>query len=355
MPAQSLTQIDPILVPFLEAGDEAECDRLLDHLTSEIAEPVIRRVIRNKLGSAYCPGSDSLQSDAEDVYNNAVLSLVSRLREIKRSSPDGVPIGSLANYAAVVAFNAWNEHLRSKYPLRNQLKNKLRYLFTHTRGFALWQGPEGEQLCGLREWQREGKAATTSAEAGSLRDDSGALERAGLLNAAERADIQKVAPAVLKLLARPLEFDDLVGIIAEVAGVKDVPSGSVPDERRDTRPETIRQPGGGFDKAVECRLYLEALWEEIGGLPPRQRIALLLNLKDPEGENGLELFSHTGVAGVAKIARAVEMSTEELAGLWNKLPFEDSVIADRLGITRQQVINLRKSARQRLARRMKEN
>jgi len=35
------------------------------------------------------------------------------------------------------------------------------------------------------------------------------------------------------------------------------------------------------------------------------------------------------------------------------LPLEDAAIAERLGLTRQQVINLRKSARARLARRMR--
>jgi hypothetical protein len=39
--------------------------------------------------------------------------------------------------------------------------------------------------------------------------------------------------------------------------------------------------------------------------------------------------------------------------LWNELPLEDTRIAVILRITRQQVINLRRSARDRLARRLK--
>lgn len=38
---------------------------------------------------------------------------------------------------------------------------------------------------------------------------------------------------------------------------------------------------------------------------------------------------------------------------WNELPLAATMIAELLGETRQQVINLRKSARERLARRMK--
>jgi hypothetical protein len=38
--------------------------------------------------------------------------------------------------------------------------------------------------------------------------------------------------------------------------------------------------------------------------------------------------------------------------MWESLPLDDTAIADRLNLTRQQVINLRKAARMRLARRM---
>jgi hypothetical protein len=46
------------------------------------------------------------------------------------------------------------------------------------------------------------------------------------------------------------------------------------------------------------------------------------------------------------------MPAEELARMWNDLPIDDMRIATRLGIKRQQVINLRKAARARLARRL---
>jgi hypothetical protein len=47
------------------------------------------------------------------------------------------------------------------------------------------------------------------------------------------------------------------------------------------------------------------------------------------------------------------MPDEVFAGLWSRLPLDDASIAELLNITRQQVINLRKCARERLARRMK--
>jgi hypothetical protein len=53
------------------------------------------------------------------------------------------------------------------------------------------------------------------------------------------------------------------------------------------------------------------------------------------------------------MASALEMSAEELSRLWAGLPLDDARIARRLRGTRPQVINLRMSAREFLARRMK--
>ena len=58
-----------------------------------------------------------------------------------------------------------------------------------------------------------------------------------------------------------------------------------------------------------------------------------------------------GVATFREVAAALEIGPEELAELWNRLPLEDLEIAARLGLDRQQVINLRSTARQKLARR----
>jgi DNA-binding transcriptional regulator LsrR (DeoR family) len=47
------------------------------------------------------------------------------------------------------------------------------------------------------------------------------------------------------------------------------------------------------------------------------------------------------------------MSAEKFASIYVELPLDDATIAEHLGIPRQQVINLRLSARERLTRRMK--
>jgi DNA-binding XRE family transcriptional regulator len=103
---------------------------------------------------------------------------------------------------------------------------------------------------------------------------------------------------------------------------------------------------------VERRAYLALLWKEICELRPLQRAALLLNLRDASGQDMLPLLTLVDVARLSEIAASLDMPVQEFAELWDRLPLDDATMAQRLGVTRQQVINLRKSARERLARRM---
>lgn len=110
--------------------------------------------------------------------------------------------------------------------------------------------------------------------------------------------------------------------------------------------------GGADDEAV-LRAKLDALWREIRALPSRQAAALLLSLRDDKGREVVSLFPLTGTATLRQIAAAIALPAERFAQLWSSLPLDDLTIAELLGATRQQVINLRKSARERLARRLR--
>ena len=88
-------------------------------------------------------------------------------------------------------------------------------------------------------------------------------------------------------------------------------------------------------------------------LPRQQRVALLLNLRDTEGRGCIALFPALGIATFRCLAEVIETNAEGLAEMWNETPLGDAKIAELLRLTRQQVINARRSARKRLARRLK--
>jgi hypothetical protein len=158
--------------------------------------------------------------------------------------------------------------------------------------------------------------------------------------------------AIFNSLGAPVELDSLVGVLVEMLQIEDRTidpidqiQGAAELEVSAGQPDVARQ--------TEMRIFLQRLWEEVRQLPPNQRAALLLNLRDQEGRSCLALFPALGIATFHQVAEALEMETERLAELCGGLPLEDAKIAELLQLTQRQVINARKSARQRLARRLK--
>ncbi|HEV8369639.1 MAG TPA: hypothetical protein VGQ39_16905 [Pyrinomonadaceae bacterium] len=309
-------------------------------LLEEQAGPVIKGIIRSKL-------NDRLRGEeAEDVYCEVVTQLVERLQLCKaRPVSDG--IRDFRNYVAVTTYNACYEYLRSKYPERRRLKNRLKYLLTHCAAFSLWQTPEGDWLGGFAVW------ATRSVEVASsetLRELHNANElRVSPMTGPDvsSASLVDLVEAIFTKVSAPVEFEALVNSVAELQGIKDFSEPTSFDE------QYVRaNPSETFVVEIEQRSYLRRLWSEIVQLPLNQRTALLLNLRDIN-DGVVMLLPVTGIATIRQIAETLEIPAEEFSNLWNRLPLDDAAIALRLGVARQAVINLRKSARARLCRRMR--
>ena len=347
------SQTDPLLLPFLSAGAEAEALDLLTALIRGHAEPVIKAIIGHKL-RVFLDGRAA--QEAEDVQGDVVLHLLAKLRELK-ADPQAEGIGNFRSYVAVTTHHACHEYLRRKYPQRWRLKNRLRYLLTHHAGFALW-GDEGEEwLCGLSAWRDRRKGVAEAGRLETLRDTQRAADRLGLSGRnLQLINLAELLDSIFKYLNAPVELDGLVTVVADLQGVKDMPQPQTDGGEEEEGGEYERTPDPRADvgREVEQRIYVERLWGEICQLPLRQRAALLLNLKGASAADAIALFPLTGVASIRQLAAALEIDAEEFAGLWRELPLDDAAVAARLGVTRQQVINLRKSARERLARRMKD-
>lgn len=337
---RSAQQSDVLLSPFLNATSEAESQNFLTSLLEEQAGPVIKRIIRRKLDDR--PGQE-----AEDVYCEVVTQLVERLRLCKaRPVSDG--IRDFRNYVAVTTYNACHEFLRSRYPERRRLKNRLRYLLTHHAAFSLWQTPEGYWVGGFAGWTTRREIAP----AGQLQQLSAAPEILAASPATGRdvscAALLDLMEAIFRKVGSPVEFEGLVNSVADLRRIKDVATPANFDEQ-ETHGTGASE---SFVVEIEQRSYLRRLWSEIVQLPLNQRTALLLNLRDIN-DGVVMLLPVTGVATIREIAETLEIPVEEFSRLWNRLPLDDAAIALRLGVTRQGVINLRKSARARLFRRMR--
>jgi RNA polymerase sigma factor (sigma-70 family) len=324
-------EVDPRLRPFLAAGSDAEAGACLESLLSSVAEPVALRVVRQRLHTR--------DADHEDVASEVVLQLLARLKRI-RAEAEPPRIADFEAYVASAARNACHDHLRARHPRRSRLKSRVRYLVKNQPGFAAWTDALGETACGFSEWQASGARASARA-LDRLRTDPGALT-----TEASGSGLADLLAALFDGIGGAVSLEDLVDAVARILDVHDAPAVPIDDVAGDVA--VAEDPLSALDGSAA----LKRLWEEITALPPRQRAALLLNLRDPGGRDVIALLPQTGTASMREIATALAIPAERLAALWADLPMEDAGIAGLLGVTRQQVINLRKCARERLGRRL---
>lgn len=344
---ESPAKFDALLEPLLLAASDERADEVLSTLIDAHADPVIKGVIRYKLHLNSQRASQ--RADADDLYQEVLLQLLGQLRQF-RTQPGAHPIADLRGMAAVIAHRACSGWMRRQFPERHAFKNRLHYLLTRQRGFALWQGDDGKPLAGFAAWQGRKKAAG-AARLGDLSDGEGLPANVSALKGGGQKGLADALAAIFNHVGGPVEFDELVRALAALLGIRDQPLETLPEN----------EDAAGFKAAaesdpawhIEKRIFLQRLWEELQQLPRNQRAALLLNLKDDGGRGCITLFPATGVATLRQLADALEMGADDFARLWNELPLEDARIAELLGLTRQQVINARKSGRERLARRLK--
>ena len=336
--------IDPVVQPLLLDKSDEQTDELFVRLINDHAQPVVRGVIRYKLHLKSGPGPSA---EAEDIYQDVVLQLVSQLQRF-RNAPNEHPITDLRGIAAVIAHRTCARWLRRHFPQRHALKNRLHYLLTRQRGFAVWQTKSETTVVGYQEWQRENRLPVAIPRSADEKLFTTSRKR----NEEPRQNLAQTVATIFDSIGNPVEFDELVTFTAGLLGMRDHSVESLSDDDDSVGIDPIdEQPDAAWQ--LEKRTFLQRLWEELQQLPINQRAALLLNLRDNTGRGCITLFPVTGIADFRQLANAVGMSAEDFAPLWPELPIEDARIAELLGVTRQQVINARKAGRERLARRLK--
>lgn len=348
MAKESSAKIDTLLEPLLLEASDEQADELLLRLITVHAEPVVKGIIRYKLHISSHQADGRAESD--DIYQEVLVQLLAELHQL-RKQPDKHPITDVRGMAAVIAHRTCSRWMRRQFPERHALKNRLQYLLTRQRGMALWQDEGRKLIAGFAVWQGQ-KKAVSAERLGGMSDDEGLVAHIRMLKGGRQHELSEALAAIFNHLGSPVEFDELVSALATLLGIRDQPIESI-DENENA--VAFRTAAGEPDPAwqVEKRIFLQRLWEELQQLPVNQRAALLLNLKDADGRGCIALFPATGVATLRQLADALEMSADRFAELWNELPMEDARIAEWLGLTRQQVINARKSGRERLTRRLK--
>ncbi|MGH9440942.1 MAG: hypothetical protein ACRD16_01570 [Thermoanaerobaculia bacterium] len=261
-------------------------------------------------------------AEAEDLESETLLRLLAKVRRVL-ADREAAPVGDLRDYVTATAHNVVEDHKRGRDPVRGRLNSRLRYVLTHSRHLAIWG--RDPVLCGRVSWAGSPEAFPMAGLAAISAD-----------SAPDAVGLRETLEEIFRASGGPVALSDLVEAFARA----EEPAPPVLVDQRDPA------------SRLETRQYLEILWSEIVVLPVRQRQALLLHLRLGDGESVARVLPSLRVASVRQIAAALALPANDLAKLWKDLPLADERIVSIVGGTRQQIINLRKSARERLARRM---
>lgn len=336
--------IDIRLQALLEADDE-QYQILLDNLIKEHAEPLVHKIIHSKLAH----GTSSAQAshnDANDLCQDAITKLISYLTH-SRTSSSGLAIRAFDDFVAKITFNVYNNYVRSQYPQRYKLKRRLEYQLKSRKEFDLWK-EASEQWAGLADWRNSSWDTQTAPAV--IQPQSFPSAQFGE-TPRHQVPLFALLMQVFEWAKNPIAFDRLVDFVAEFYGIKDF---AAEDWLGNNKQSYSEQKSGDETQKLEYRERLRFVWREIQSLPIRQRYALLLNWKSNAYDSVLHTLITWDLATLQTIAEALEMEPSDLERIWNSLPLKDSTIGDLLGgLSIQTVINLRKSARERLVRRLR--
>jgi hypothetical protein len=288
-------------------------DYSADTLLVDRALPVIDTVVRRR-----CRHWKMANDLRDDVRAEVMVRLVKRLRD-----SESAPIGGFEEYVAGVTSRVIDDVIRALSPEWARLKHRVRYVLGHDDRFRVVTLADGRVSCSLQAVPLLGQRRVRTHAADAL-----ARTMIDILRHGER---------------EPL-LDELVNEIAARTGVAE------PIRTSGEHIAATRMPDPGA--LVESAQSLRSLWSEIAELPRRQRLALLLNARDVAGDSVLRLLVAEGIVSSCELASALELREADVDLFLGRLPLMDLAIADSLHVTRQQVINLRRAARDRLARRM---
>lgn len=363
-------QLDPLLRPFLDAPDEAMAREHLEELLT-LVTPSIKKIVART-------------NSPEDDFQESSQQIIKALWRC-RDNPREHVIGDYQRYVMVVASHVARRHWRAERPAYYALKESLRYTLRHDERFALWESSPRGWLCGLKQHREQFESLESATPISSSSRLTQLLQQP--LNYDDAIlpgrDAQKVPQAdllsaVFDWVGHVISFDQLVKIVFALRRIEEAQA-IVERDDDDTWLWNEITSDAEFrpDEEAEWRQFLERLWAEIEQLPPLQRIAYLLNFT--AGNGSLEIFWLYGVASVRRIGLTLSLSEEQFARAWNDptmkekvceqaalligydekfallwryLPLNDQTIARLIGTERQKVINLRKSAGDRLARRL---
>ena len=144
----------------------AEKPKSLEALLQEAGE-TIEGIIRKKFRVSLSA------SDGRHENQNAIefSQQIKLLLWEKLANPEGADIRDVRGYAAVLTYNQCSQRIRYENPEWNSLKNRLRYFFNESSGYALWNNEATDMLCGFASLHNHQRAPISQDKLEKLNED----------------------------------------------------------------------------------------------------------------------------------------------------------------------------------------
>lgn len=314
------------------------------------ADQWIRSIIMARLHSYF--SNYEHHPDFEDLYSEVKTRLVIYLEGLK-ADPSARPCKDFRSYVAALTHNACNDYLRQMYPARARFYKQLRDLLRAHPDFAIWRAEDendrGDWVCGF-DGSQAGKVASRSMDwlRQSCEDPRTISEALAPGTDIHLMELDDLVAAIINHAGGPIHLDDLVSIIADIRGVKDLPA--IPFDSDEEGPaQNLSDSRIRIDTLMEMREPLKLFWAGLRQLPADEFKVYILYGRDTAGEDLISLFLAARVVSESEIAELLGMPVEEFQDLrLNRLPLDNESIAGELGIKVERVYKLRFKAGKRL-------
>ncbi|HKU75414.1 MAG TPA: sigma-70 family RNA polymerase sigma factor [Pyrinomonadaceae bacterium] len=334
-------------MPYLTARDEKVRQHHLDELVTIHAAPLIRQVLRRRLGFyVSAQGVNGNNQDAEDLYQEAMTRVVQVLHQLYSASDQNIDNFDL--YVSRIASNSCTDFLRAKSPARTRLKDGLRHLLKRHKDLVSWEH-DGAVLCGFGPWRNTGKSQFSDQP---WQDVETKLETFQSLHFSDEdvhfAPISQIAAELFYWIGGPVELDVLVGMIAYLLDIQDEQIESLDDPSPAKWDAYFISSARSGESHVEANELLMRLWQAVIHLPADQRDAFALSFEDEAGEDLFTMLRAAEIVNWDEIARGMGRSVQEVVRLRARMPMNGVSVAEELKASRENVYKWRFRAVRRL-------
>lgn len=339
--------MDNVLVPYLTASDEQERQQHLDELITIRAAPLIRQVLRRRLGFyVSAQGANENNEDAEDLYQEAMMRVVQMLKQLQSSS--AIEIKNFDLYVSRIAANVCTDFLRAKSPARTRLKEGLRHLLKRHKDLVSWEG-DSEILCGFAPWRNTGKSAFSDQPLRDIETKLGSFQSVHFADENVReAPVSQIVAELFHWIGGPVEIDVLVGMVGHLLDVKDEQLESLEDPSAARWEAYFVSSTPSGESHVEANELLARLWRAVTRLPAEQRDAFALSFEDEAGQDLFTVLRTAEIVNWDELAQGMGRSVQEVARLRLRMPMDGASVAEELGASRENVYKWRFRALRRL-------